>query len=102
MTRLLSIVLLASLLAGSAAAGAPGLHAGGSQTVLLTQGSADSDGPMAGTRCGACPATGACISSGSAYAAGVEVSRLSPLQPSSELSDLVRAPEAAPPKRFSV
>jgi hypothetical protein len=102
MTRLLSIVLLASFVAGSAAAGAPGLPAGGSQAVLLSQGSGDSDGPMAGTGCDACAAMGACIATGPVQAAGIEISRLQPLQPSSQLSDQVRAPETAPPKRSSI
>ena len=102
MTRLLSIALLASLLAGFAAAGTSGPHAEGWQAVVLSQTSGDSGGPMAGTGCGACAAMGACIASGPAQSAGIEISRLPPLQPSSQLSDQVRAPETAPPKRSSI
>jgi hypothetical protein len=101
MTRLLSIALLASLL-GLAAAGTPGPTAQGGPAVVLSAASGDSGGPMAGTGCGACAAMGACIASAPAQSAGIETSRLPLVQPACELSDQLRAPETAPPKRSSI
>jgi hypothetical protein len=102
MTRLLSIALLASLLAGFAAAGTPGPHADDSRAVVLSQTSGDPGGPMTAMDCGACAAMGACIASGPAQSAVLGISRLPPLQPTSQLSDQVRAPDTAPPKRSSI
>lgn len=100
MTRLLSILLLASLLGGFAARGIPAPHAQSSQAPMSSQTGGDSDGPMAAD-CVACAAMGACIASGPAQSAGPGISQLPPTQPSSRLSDQTCAPDTAPPKPSS-
>jgi len=100
MTRLLSILVLVSLLAGFAAGGAPSAHAAGAQAVALSQGGGASGGSMAGG-CSACPMMGACVAPGSAQSELPSASWLQSPQPSSHLADQTRAPDTAPPKRFS-
>lgn len=102
MTRLLTILLLASFVAGLAKAGEPELHGAGSQAVMLSQASGDPDGPMTAMDCGVCAAMGACISSGPAPCAEPSISRLPLGQPSPQLSDQACAPDTAPPKRSSI
>lgn len=97
--RLLSILLLASFLAGFAG-GVPGTHAAAGQVVAVNQGSGDSGGRMA-MDCPACPMMGACAASGSMLSEPPNTSWLQPSQPSAHFSDQTRAPDTAPPKRFS-
>jgi hypothetical protein len=101
MTRLLSIALLASIL-GLAVPGAAGPNAEGWKAVASSQASGDSGEPMAGTGCGACAAMGACIAPSGAQCDGIEVSRLPAEYLPSLLSDQLRAPETAPPKRSCI
>lgn len=101
MSRLLSIVVLASLLAGFA--GAPVSHAADlAPIVVVSQPGGHSGGPMTAMDCGACCSMGACIASPAASAAGVHGDGLPPRQPSLELFGRISAPETAPPKPSSI
>lgn len=99
MSRLLSIVLLATLLGGLASA--PALDAG-EGPVLSSQAAGNAGAPMAAMGCGACAAMGACIACGPAPAAGLATSWLPPAPPPLHLFGQPRPPEAAPPRRFFI
>lgn len=106
MTRLLSILLLASFLAGFGGGGAQAAGLAAPQIVALqivTPGEAGghSDGRMA-MECPACPMMGACVAAASARFVPPDAAPLKVLQPSSQLSDSIRAPDTAPPKRSFV
>jgi hypothetical protein len=99
MTRLLSIALLASLLGLAAAGGAAGADVQDGQARAMSQIGADSGGSMAGTGCGACAAGCACTSADGLQAPETQMSWPPVVRPFSQLSDPIRAPETAPPKR---
>lgn len=103
MTRLFSVLLLASLIAGFAAAGTPAPHAERAQAVVLSETSGNHPGgPMADMECGACAAMGACIASGPSQSAGPVVSGLPPRQSPFRSSNQAWAPDTAPPKPSSL
>jgi hypothetical protein len=99
MTRLLSIAVLASLLGLAAAGGAVGGDLQVPQALPMSQSGADPGGPMPGTGCGACAAGCACTSANGLQAPETQMSWPPVVRPSSQLSDPIRAPETAPPKR---
>lgn len=103
MVRLLSIVLLASLLAGFASAGTPAPHAESAPGVVLSETSGNHpSGPMVAMDCGACAAMGACIDSASPQSAGPAVAQLPPRQSLFRPSNQACAPDTAPPKSSSL
>jgi hypothetical protein len=106
MTRLLSILLLASFLAGLGGVGAQAADSArpqivAPQMVVLGQAGGHSDGRMT-MDCPACPMMGACVASESAQFVPPDGTPLKVFQPSSQISDSIRAPDTAPPKSFSV
>lgn len=102
MARLLSIVLLASLIAGFASPGTPEARGATMQAVVSGEPGSSSGGSMAAMECGACAGMGACIASGPRQSAGPAISQLPPRQSSLRSSNQVWAPDAAPPKPSSL
>jgi len=98
MTRLLSIVLLASFFAGFLAPGAQSSEAVAAQAVSSHNGHS---GMAMAADCSACPMPGACIAATAKEPFGSVPSRLHPMQPSSRHPDRLPTPDTAPPKRFS-
>lgn len=102
MVRLLSIVLLASLLAAFVSAGTSATRAESSPGAALSQTRGNPGGSMAAMGCGACVAMGACIASAAPQSAGPAVAELPPRQSLFRRSNQACAPDTAPPKPSSL
>jgi hypothetical protein len=98
MTRLLSIVLLTSLL-GLAAPGAAVVDVEAGQAIPMSQMGSDAGSSMTDKDCGACAAGCACTSAHALQAPGTETSWPPVGRHSLQFSDQIRAPQTAPPKR---
>lgn len=100
MTRLLSIALLAALLAGSVASGTQGVQASPAELTLTSQ-SGGGSGMRMYSGCAACPMPVACIATTPNNPFVSAPAWLQPLQPSHQHLDQIMAPDTAPPKPFS-